>query len=74
MDAANVSRSGVTEAGVTPRFPVTHAASKGGVAPASSEFGRVFPNLLFTVYLLPFRKVRFTEEVKRKKIDGAAPG
>jgi hypothetical protein len=65
---------GVTEAGVTPRFPVTHDASKGGVAPASSEFGRVLPNLLLTVYLLLFRKVRFTAKVKRQKFDGAAPG
>src|SRR6266581_754209 len=28
----------VTEAGATPQNPVTHRASKGGVAPASSEF------------------------------------
>jgi hypothetical protein len=44
----------VTEAGATPRIPVTHRASKGGVAPASSEFGRVLPGFLVTGYLSYF--------------------
>ncbi len=33
------------EAGATPRATVTHGATKGGVAPASSEFCRVLPRL-----------------------------
>jgi hypothetical protein len=44
----------VTEAGATPRIPVTHRASKGGVAPASSEFGRVLLGFLVTGYLSCF--------------------
>jgi hypothetical protein len=44
----------VTEAGATPTEALTHGASKGGVAPASSEFGRVLPSFLFRLFLLLF--------------------
>lgn len=64
----------VTEAGATPRIPVTPGASKGGVAPASSEFGRVLLGFLFTVYLSSFPQVRFTTGVKRPKFRGEALG
>ena len=56
----------VTEAGATPTATVTHGASKGGVAPASSEFGRVLPGFLFMGYLVSFREVRFSTGLKRK--------
>jgi len=42
---------------------VTHGASKGGVAPASSEFVRVLPG---SGYLVSFREVRFSAGLKRK--------
>lgn len=59
------------EAGATHRT-VTPKASKGGVAPASSEFGRVRWVRFCIPYLdLPLR-VRFTEQVKRKTITGEA--
>ncbi len=44
----------VTEAGATPTEAVTHGASKGGVAPASSEFGHVLPGALCKGYLASF--------------------
>jgi hypothetical protein len=44
----------VTEAGATPTEAVTHGVSKGGVAPASSEFGRVLPAFLCPGYLVSF--------------------
>jgi len=64
----------VTEAGATPTEAVTHGASKGGVAPASSEFGRVLPGFLFKEYLCSFLEVRVTAKVKRIKAMGEAPG
>ena len=64
----------VTEAGATPTATVTHGASKGGVAPASSEFGRVLPGFLFKEYLCCFLQVRVTAKVKRIKAMGEAPG
>ena len=42
----------VTEAGATPRIPVTHRASKGGVAPASSELAASFQLSLHGISLL----------------------
>ena len=42
----------VTEAGATPTEAVTHGASKGEVAPASSEFDRVLPSFLRRGYLV----------------------
>jgi hypothetical protein len=63
----------VTEAGATPRHPLTHGASKGGVAPASSEFGRVLPSFLFTGYFSCFLQVRVTAKVKRIKAMSEAP-
>jgi hypothetical protein len=60
----------VTEAGATPRIPVTPRASRGGVAPASSEFSRVLPVVLFTGYLFSFSRLRFTAGVKRTKTKG----
>ena len=56
----------VTEAGATSTEAVTHGASKGGVAPASSEFGRVLPVILYTGYLVSFRELRFSGGLKRK--------
>jgi hypothetical protein len=64
----------VTEAGVTPRFRVTHGASKGGVAPASSEFGRVLPGFLLTGHFSCFLQVRVIGKVKRIKAGGEEPG
>jgi len=64
----------VTEAGATLRIPVTPGASKGGVAPASSEFDRVLPGFLFKVYLSSFLEVRFTTRVKRPKFRVEALG
>jgi hypothetical protein len=53
---------------------VTHGASKGGVAPASSEFGRVLPGFLFKGYLYCFLQDRAAAKVKRIKAMGEAPG
>jgi hypothetical protein len=53
---------------------VTHGASKGGVAPASSEFGRVLPGFLFKGYLRCFLQVRVIANVKRIKAMGEEPG
>jgi hypothetical protein len=53
---------------------VTHTASNGGVAPASSEFGRVLPGFLFKGYLRCFLQVRITAKVKRIKAMGEVPG
>ena len=39
---------------------------RGGVAPASSEFGRVLPVILYTGYLVSFRELRFSAGLKRK--------
>ena len=64
----------VTETGATQRIPVTPSASRGGVAPASSEFGRVLPGLAFVRHLFPFYEVRFTTGVKRPKFRGEALG
>jgi hypothetical protein len=64
----------VTEAGATPTEAVTHGASKGGVAPASSEFSRVLPGFLFMGYLRCFLRVRVTAKVKRIKARGEVPG
>ncbi len=64
----------VTEGGSDPTEAVTHGASKGGVAPASSEFGRVLPGFLFVGYLCCFLQVRVTAKVKRIKAMGEAPG
>jgi hypothetical protein len=49
---------------VTPRTTVTHGASKGGVAPASSEFCRVLPGFFFTVHFSCFLQVLLTAKVK----------
>jgi hypothetical protein len=54
----------VTEAGATPRIPVTHRASKGGVAPASFEFCRVLPSRFFAAYVLSFHEVHFSPRLK----------
>jgi hypothetical protein len=56
----------VTEAGATPTEAVTHGASKGGVAPASSEFSRVLPGSLCAEYLVSFCEVRFSAGLKRE--------
>jgi hypothetical protein len=53
---------------------VTHGASKGGVAPASSEFSRVLPGFLFKGYLRCFLRVRITAKVKRIRAMGEEPG
>jgi len=45
---------------------VTHGASKGGVAPASSEFGRVLPGFLCAGYLVSFCEVRSNIGLKPK--------
>jgi hypothetical protein len=45
-----------------------------GVAPASSEFGRVLSGFLFKEYLCCFLQVRVTAKVKRIKAMGEAPG
>ena len=63
----------VTEAGATPTEAVTHGASKGGVAPASSEFGHVLSGFLFKEYLCCFLQVRVTAKVKRIKAMSEAP-
>jgi hypothetical protein len=59
--------------GSDPTGSVTHGASKGGVAPASSEFGRVLPGFLFKGYLCCSLQVRVTAQVKRIKAMGEAP-
>jgi hypothetical protein len=46
----------------------------GGVAPASSEFGRVLWFLLRISYLSLLLLVRFTARVKQMELRGEAPG
>jgi hypothetical protein len=55
------------EAGATQRT-VTPEASNGGVAPASSEFGRVVLDIVCTDYLSSLLQLRFTAGVKRLKL------
>jgi len=68
------SRAARDWGGSDPTATVTHGASKGGVAPASSEFGRVLPGFLFKEDLCCFLQVHVTSKVKRIKAMGEASG